>query len=139
MSLNFSNYRFFLILGLSGFILSLISIFYFSWIPNPRLTEENLLPLWLAQWADEYDNLRTAVPFVLLGFSGGLVIGQIKLSLWFWLKSAVVFFFFATLAEAGQLLLPNRHFDWADIFWGVVGGLVGVAASAVLYRFRKNN
>lgn len=43
-----------------------------------------------------------------------------------------------TLAEAGQLLLPLRHFDWGDIGWGAVGAAVGlVLVTALLLAGRE--
>ena len=52
------------------FILTLaliIGIFYFSWLPDSTLTSERYLPIWLLNWSNEYVNLRTAVPFVVIG------------------------------------------------------------------------
>lgn len=43
------------------------AVLYLSWIPDPRMRDVRLLPRGLARWADRFDTLRTAVPFVLLG------------------------------------------------------------------------
>jgi hypothetical protein len=39
----------------------------------------------------------------------------------------------AFIAEAGQLGLPDRHFDWGDIAWGTAGTLAGTTAS-ILFK-----
>jgi hypothetical protein len=46
----------------------ILSVFYFSWLPSPDLGKESYLPLWLSVWGNYYYNLRTAVPFVGIGF-----------------------------------------------------------------------
>jgi hypothetical protein len=56
-----------LVLGLA----LLLSIFYFSWIPDPALERVHWLPRWIARWADHFDRLRTGVPFLFLGLLGG--------------------------------------------------------------------
>jgi hypothetical protein len=44
------------------------AFFYFSWLPSPDLETETYMPSWLWDWSNYYYNLRTAVPFVALGF-----------------------------------------------------------------------
>jgi hypothetical protein len=44
------------------------AVFYFSWLPSPDLRTESFLPLWLSEWSNYYYNLRTAIPFVAIGF-----------------------------------------------------------------------
>jgi glycopeptide antibiotics resistance protein len=121
----------------SGFVLLLGSIFYFSWLPNPSFENETYLPAWLISWTDNNDNIRTAVPFVFLGYFGGKLSNlQLKfshLALW-----GVVFLVIILIAELGQFNLPQRHFDWADIMWGVLGGYAGVALVLILNRFVRD-
>ena len=45
-----------------------IAVFYFSWLPNPDLGTETYLPFGLLEKSNYYYNLRTAVPFVAIGF-----------------------------------------------------------------------
>lgn len=50
-------------------LLLVISIvFYFSWLSDPSFMNETYLPQWLLNWSNYYYNLRTAIPFVALGF-----------------------------------------------------------------------
>lgn len=99
-------------------LVSLI-IFYFSWKPSPNINPSWLIPGWLARWANENYNLRTAVPL----FAAGVIAGGLKGNL---------FYFWAALlglvlgAELGQLLLSQRNFDGWDIFYGGLGGGVGL-------------
>jgi glycopeptide antibiotics resistance protein len=37
-----------------------------------------------------------------------------------------------TVAELGQLLLSDRHFDWMDIVYGVLGGCLGLLIGRVV-------
>lgn len=106
-----------------------IIILYLSWLPHPNLSGYGLLPDWLARWTDADDNMnvRTAVPFVFLGLCGGAWLirtGQVW-HRWFitWLALVLV----VIVAEAGQLMLPLRHFDWGDISWGAAGAWGGMA------------
>lgn len=115
-------------------------VFYLSWMPDPHLGRVSFLPDWLASWGDmdEFVNMRTAVPLVLLGYCVGLlpIVGpsqNIKrwLTTWLLLSGLVAF------AEAGQLLLPNRLFSWADIGWGSVGALFGLSLAAITKDLRS--
>ena len=115
------------------------SIFLLSWLPSPRLALYGYLPDWLTRWtdADENVNIRTAVPFLFLGWFTGVWLARRRYA-WFgfvavWIALVLV----ALLAEAGQLLLPLRHFDWGDVGWGAAGSAVGILAGCYLfYLFR---
>lgn len=109
-------------------IIGICIIFYLSWLPNPNLGLLSYFPEWLTKWTDarENANIRTSIPFILLGFTGEVVVvldkevnrkrKQIVISL-----TAVVI-----IAELGQLFLPLRHFDLSDIGWGIAGALFGL-------------
>lgn len=43
-------------------------IFYLSWMPEGHLGLETYLPVWLLDWSEIHFNLRTAIPFIALGF-----------------------------------------------------------------------
>lgn len=90
------------------------------------------MPGWLAKWGNVYHNLRTAVPFVLMGLVAGLYGVKRKKGFRFYGVCLVGMFLIVLVAEVGQLFLPNRHFDVMDIFFGVLGGSVGVAVGYVL-------
>jgi len=117
------------------------SIFYYSWIHSPGLETETYLPFWLREWSNEYYNLRTAVPFVVLGF---------LLEVWqrfshnaepvnsvpFRLKNFIITTLVVCLAEGGQFFIVTRQPDFMDVFFGIVGGVTG---SLVYYLIEKIN
>ena len=127
-----------------GFITLLLvagiaTVFYFSWLPDPVLGKSDLLPDWLARWTDapENDTLQTAVPFAC----SGLIIGS-YLSVAFrdwrwWLSSWAGLTLIVFIAEAGQLILPHRNFDWADIAWGTTGSLAGLLLTGLGFAIVK--
>lgn len=43
------------------------------------------------------------------------------------------------LDESVQHLLPNRYFDWGDIYLNVYGSLLGFGAVVILMRYRKDS
>jgi hypothetical protein len=45
-----------------------VGIFYYSWLPDPKLASETYLPAWLLDWSNLHFNLRTAIPFIGFGF-----------------------------------------------------------------------
>ncbi|OXA74389.1 hypothetical protein B0A67_01010 [Flavobacterium aquidurense] len=106
------------------------SIFYYSWIHNPGLETETYLPLWIRKWSNEYYNLRTAVPFVVLGY---------LLEVWqrlsnaagaanqspFRLKNFIIIAVVVCLAEGGQFFIATRQPDFMDVFFGISGGIFG--------------
>lgn len=108
-------------------------VLYLSWLPSPDFGTHWYFPSWLATWTNIHGQLRTAVPFVFLGVLSELMwnsSGQMKKRL----ALLLVFFVVVTVAEAGQLYLPGRYFDWADIGLGTAGGAVGLAIGALLNR-----
>ncbi|MBI4125426.1 MAG: VanZ family protein [Deltaproteobacteria bacterium] len=42
------------------------------------------------------------------------------------------------LDEGIQKILPNRHFDWDDIYLNVFGSLLGLASVWILMRYRRD-
>lgn len=122
--------------GLLALILvgGITAIFYFSWLPKPNLERYGILPRWLSHWTDNNDNMnvRTAVPFFILGVlcGGYLIMAKKAWNNWLgvWLLLVVV----VSIAEAGQLLLPFRHFDWGDIVWGAAGAFAGLLPLGLL-------
>ena len=107
------------------------SVFYFSWLSDSSLETETYLPRWLLNWSNEYYNLRTAIPFVALGFLLEIFTNRKKsydtnsnknLSFMRNLGIAAVI---ALIAEGGQFLLTNRNPDIMDIYFAIVGSLLG--------------
>lgn len=113
-----------------------LSIFYFSWIPDPYFVHIGFLPKVIGVWSDQYINVRTAVPFFCLGILEGIIV---KKSMLFCFIFFIVIVF---ICEFGQLFMPERHFDPLDIFWGVFGGMMGlilVKGLSLFFSKFKNN
>jgi len=81
------------------------------------------VPNWIAYWADkqENDNFRTAIPFILLGLTSGILIVFNKAAHRWWLRSWLIQAILVIVVELGQLFRPLRSFDVMDIIWGMVG------------------
>lgn len=97
------------------------------------------MPDWLTRWTDAENNedLRTAVPFVFLGLFTGFWPSKQPRSLTGWLIAWELLVGVVIIAEAGQLLLPNRSFSWSDVGWGAVGAFVGLIISGVFITIRS--
>ena len=109
-------------MGWLAIILLSTLVLYFSWLKEPSFSNQSYLPEWLIGWTDTYGRLRTAVPFFLLGFLGFLF-NKSRLIAFFLFVSYS--FILVLLAELGQLFLPHRFPDWADVIMGIMGGIVG--------------
>jgi glycopeptide antibiotics resistance protein len=115
------------------------SVFYFSWLPDPTFKNETYLPKWLVDWSNNNYNLRTAVPFVGLGFllesySQQKVSNKNNYTLFFGLlKNITLAAVIVLVAEAGQFFIQHRNQDLADVFYGILGSLSG----ALLYHLFK--
>lgn len=107
------------------------AVFYYSWIPNPDFRNETYLPKWLLDWSNYYYNLRTAVPFLAVGFlleaysNQNDTIKSLKNTIVIFLKNFAIAASIVCIAEGGQFLIKNRHPDWKDIFFGILGSLIG--------------
>lgn len=112
-------------------------VLYLSWLPDPDIGLQPYFPHWLGEWTNANGNLRTAVPFILLGAA---------MEVWFYKDTRssrrrliIVFVSMAVVmvAETGQLFLPKRHFDLQDIGWGLLGSILGIFAGTAVNSFRK--
>lgn len=107
------------------------AVFYFSWLPDHNMESETYLPKWLLNWSNYYYNLRTAVPFVAVGFlleaytqhisSNGM--NQDKSSNF--MQNMGIAVIIVCMAEAGQFLIQKRSPDLMDVFFGLLGSFVG--------------
>jgi len=116
----------------------ILVVFYFSWLPQPDFRMLWYMPGWLALWSNAHDTLRTGIPFIFLGLLSGFRLAERNSSWKQWLITWIVFVLIAFLAEAGQLFIPKRVFDWRDIAWGCLGSLSGLlAVAAIRFFFKK--
>lgn len=107
------------------------AVFYFSWLPDHTLESETYLPEWLLGWSNEYYNLRTAVPFIAVGFlleaytehlsSNGT--NHTKNSNF--MQNIGIAAIIVCMAEGGQFLIQKRNPDLMDVFFGILGSLLG--------------
>lgn len=122
------------VLSYLAMILFSFSVLYYSWLQEPSFSSESYMPGWLVQWSDEYGRLRTAVPFVCLGLLGNMFhANRIKAFLLFICFS----FLLVLLAEIGQLFLPQRFPDWADVLCALGGGILGYSIQYLFGIFKK--
>ncbi len=109
-------------------------VLYLSWQPHPQMATDWFIPRRVAAWADENrnDTIRTAVPFVALGWllGGWLALQNRPWRQWPLAWAALLAL--VTLAEVGQLFLASRSFDLGDIGWGAAGALLGLGTVAAL-------
>ena len=110
-------------------------VLYLSWQAHPQMATDWFVPGWVASWADERRNdaLRTAVPFVALGWliGGWLALQNRPWRQWLLAWAALVAL--VVTAEVGQLFRHMRSFDLADIGWGAAGALLGLGTVAALW------
>lgn len=107
------------------------TIFYFSWLPDPSFKNETYIPNWLLNWSNQHYNLRTAIPFVALGFlleastqrKSSNEINHNK-NLNFMQKFGIVAII-VCIAEGGQFLIQKRSQDLMDVIYGILGSLIG--------------
>ncbi len=127
------------LLTLALLTIGLVSVFYFSWVPNPNIGSKTYLPKWLCSWINYYGNVRTAVPFLFLA---GLLESRLTTTHGINKKRIIILLGLiatVTLAEVGQLFLPMRHFDVLDILWGTGGSIVGISIVSVCKLVLQNN
>lgn len=112
-------------------VLVVACVFYFSWLTDPSLESETYLPPWLLDWGNEYYNLRTAIPFVVLGFLLQAISNRKKgyntnpnKNLIF-IRNMSISAIIAFLAEGGQVVIQSRNPDIMDVYYAIVGSLCG--------------
>lgn len=115
------------------FLLVLVigAVFYFSWLPDHSFGNETYLPKWLLNWSNYYYNLRTAVPFVAVGFlleayTQHLTLNTIKdTKNSNFMQNIGVATILVCIAEGGQFLIQKRNPDLLDVFFGILGSFIG--------------
>ncbi|QBN19596.1 VanZ family protein [Flavobacterium nackdongense] len=129
-----------ILLGL--LLLVIIAVFYFSWLPDPTFKNETYLPKWLVDWGNNNYNVRTAIPFLGLGFlleayAQPKRINKINSNNYLGLlKNIAIAAVIVCIAEAGQFFIQKRNQDLADVFYGIVGSSIGAAVYNFLRKIR---
>lgn len=125
-------------------ILVIVIVFYFSWLSDPGFKSETYLPEWLLNWSNHYYNLRTAVPFLALGFllevynENNTLINKKKYNeKWSFIKNMVIATMIVVIAEGGQFLIQKRSPDMMDVFYGIIGSLMGALSYNLLKKLRN--
>jgi uncharacterized membrane protein YidH (DUF202 family) len=113
-------------------LVAIAIVFYFSWLPDSTFANETYLPQWLLNWCNHYYNLRTAVPFLAIGFlleaytqikDSDEISFDENLNL---IQNIGISIIIVCIAEGGQFMLQKRSQDLMDVFYGIIGSLVGV-------------
>lgn len=113
------------------FVLVIAAVFYFSWLPDPSFKDQVYLPKWILKWSDHYYNLRTAIPFLAVGFlleaysldkSSNEIKNSKNLN---FIQNLGIATVIVCIAEGGQFLILERNPDLMDVFYGILGSLIG--------------
>jgi glycopeptide antibiotics resistance protein len=116
----------------------IIGIFYFSWLPDSELTSESYLPIWVLNWSNEYVNIRTAVPFFVLGLVLQTKSGTLKpINKNSWIYNILGATGIVVIAEIGQYFTYERHPDILDVFFGIFGTLSGIVSYIIIIKLVK--
>lgn len=124
------------------FVFVIAAVFYFSWLPDPSFKNETYLPRWLLKWSDHYYNLRTAVPFLAVGFlleafTQNKDSNEIDYSKnWNFIQNIGISTIIVCIAEGGQFLIQKRNPDLMDVFYGILGSLIGVFIFNIFKRLK---
>ena len=126
---------------LSSFLLGfgILLVFYFSWVPNPDIGLLPIFPAWLGRWINVNGNLRTAVPFVVLGGTGDILFVRHSPRLRKRVLVLLLLLSVVLIAELGQLYLPERTFDWLDVAWAMAGAISGMLVIQLSKKLSPKN
>ena len=116
----------------AGFAILLLAVVYLSWKPSPSFAQLPALPTGLGRWLDQHDFIKNLVGYGLLAWTGFLGWARTKPQYRsiphvalrdsrrdFTLLAA--FYLLVVVMELGQLVLPKRTCDWADVLAGWLG------------------
>ncbi len=122
------------------------AIFYYSWLPEPNFSTETYLPKWLLNWSNQYYNLSTSIPFIAVGFLLEDLTQQMSsieytnriLNFIQNIANSIIIVF---IAEGGQILIQKRNPDLIDVFYGILGSLIGgllYYLGTMLFSFKRS-
>jgi glycopeptide antibiotics resistance protein len=122
------------------FIFVVIGIFYLSWLPDPTLRNETYFPKWLLDWSNHYYNLRTAIPFLAVGFLLAAnkqqnISKEINNNNNF-IQIIGIATIIVCIAEIGQFLITERNPDLMDVFYGILGSMIGAYSFNLFKRLK---
>ena len=127
---NSKKIKLFKWLKLTSSLTIIVLIFICSWLKSPDLGKNLLLPSWLNNWSNIHGQIRTAVPFIPLGF----ILNTFKKKWIINLLGLLICFLVGCIAEIGQLFIPTRVFDIVDIFFGIIGSLCGMVLQNIFKK-----
>ena len=122
------------------------AIFYYSWLPEPNFSTETYLPKWLLNWSNQYYNLRTSIPFIAVGFLLEDFTQQMS-SIEYtnrilnFIQNIAISIIIVFIAEGGQILIQKRNPDLIDVFYGILGSLIGgllYYLGTMLFSFKRS-
>lgn len=124
-------------------------VFYFSWLSDPSLQSETYLPKWILNWSNYNYNLRTAIPFLAVGFLLEAYTQHMSSNKKYhnqnsnFMQNLGIATIIVCVAEAGQFLIQKRSPDVMDVFFGIMGSFIGglgyYLASIVINSKRVRN
>ncbi|MEM0966353.1 MAG: hypothetical protein AAGJ81_09425 [Verrucomicrobiota bacterium] len=125
-------------------ILLIAALLYFSFKPEPQFIKEKILPIWLAEFGDQYPDFRTFVPYFLCSFLLPFLSANNrndfpkKTVAW----GAALLVAFLSISELIQWAMPKRVFSVMDLFWGglgiVAGGVAAILIHLIISRPRES-
>lgn len=124
------------------FLSATAAIFYYSWLPSSNLKTETYLPQVIINWANTYVNLRTAIPFLVLGalcevWQTSSINYNEKKYFFVTLQTILISTVIVCLAEAGQFFISDRHPDLMDVFFGISGGICGGIITRLIHEVKS--
>lgn len=122
-----------------------VIVFYYSWLPDSQMKSETYLPDWLLNWSNRYYNLRTAIPFIAFGYllqAYSIRKNANKMDVnrnLIFIQNLGIAGLVAFIAESGQFLIAGRSPDLMDIYFGIIGSLLGALGYNLINKIRLRN